>query len=97
MTLFFFFAEACRSNERDFLPSLEGFFEDAIIELDPRSGVGPLPYIPYGTYLQTVVWHATVVGAGPLNERIVKLVYCRCSMLTGSVTEPDSLIPDPGF
>ncbi len=45
--IIFLIAEACRSNERDFLPSLEGFFEDAIIELDPRSGVGPPPYIHF--------------------------------------------------
>jgi hypothetical protein len=52
LTRVFLFAEACRSNERDFLPSLEGFFEDAIIELDPRSGVGPL--LPLQTVLR--IW-----------------------------------------
>ncbi|XP_051166267.1 THO complex subunit 1 [Leptopilina boulardi] len=31
--------EACKSKERDFLPSLETYFEDAIIELDPAAMV----------------------------------------------------------
>lgn len=31
--------EACKSKDRDFLPSLETYFEDAIVELDPAAMV----------------------------------------------------------
>jgi THO complex subunit 1 len=31
--------EACKSKDRDFLPSLETYFEDAIMELDPAAMV----------------------------------------------------------
>ena len=30
--------EACRAVERDFLPSLENYFEEAIDQLDPKYG-----------------------------------------------------------
>ena len=32
--------EACRAKERDFLPGLENYFEEAIEQLDPQSQVG---------------------------------------------------------
>ena len=32
--------EACRAKDRDFLPSLENYFEEAIEQLDPRNEVG---------------------------------------------------------
>jgi len=31
--------EACRARDRDFLPSLQNYFEDAIDQLDPASGI----------------------------------------------------------
>lgn len=31
--------EACKSKERDFLPSLETYFEEAIMQLDPNAMV----------------------------------------------------------
>ena len=31
--------EACRAKERDFLPSLENYFEEAIEQLDPKNGI----------------------------------------------------------
>lgn len=31
--------EACKSKERDFLPSLEGYFKEAVEELDPAAMV----------------------------------------------------------
>ena len=31
--------EACKSKERDFLPSLEGYFEEAIEQIDPAAMV----------------------------------------------------------
>ena len=31
--------EACRAKERDFLPSLENYFEEAIEELDPKNEI----------------------------------------------------------
>lgn len=32
---------ACRSSQRDFLPSMDSFFEEAIVQLDPASMVEP--------------------------------------------------------
>ena len=34
-------SEACKDVDRNFLPSLESFFEDAIMEIDPVNKVGP--------------------------------------------------------
>jgi len=31
--------DACRAKERDFLPSLENYFEEAIEQLDPKNGI----------------------------------------------------------
>jgi THO complex subunit 1 len=31
--------EACKSKDRDFLPSLEGYFEEAIEQIDPAAMV----------------------------------------------------------
>jgi len=31
--------EACRAKDRDFLPSLECYFEEAIEQLDPKNGI----------------------------------------------------------
>ena len=31
--------EACRAKERDFLPSLENYFEEAIEQLDPKNEI----------------------------------------------------------
>lgn len=31
--------EACKSKERDFLPSLETYFEEAVMQLDPAAMV----------------------------------------------------------
>ena len=31
--------EACRAKDRDFLPSLENYFEEAIEQLDPKNEV----------------------------------------------------------
>jgi THO complex subunit 1 len=31
--------EACKSKDRDFLPSLEVYFEEAIEQLDPTAGI----------------------------------------------------------
>ena len=36
---FFFFSESCKEAERNFLPSLEAYFEDAIMEIDPKNKV----------------------------------------------------------
>ena len=35
------FSEACKDADRNFLPSLESYFEDAIMEIDPVNKVGP--------------------------------------------------------
>ena len=37
--------EACRAKDRDFLPSLENYFEEAIEQLDPRNEVGSERFI----------------------------------------------------
>lgn len=33
--------EACRSKEREFLPSLESYFEEAIMQTDPAAMIEP--------------------------------------------------------
>ena len=34
-------SEACKDVDRNFLPGLESYFEDAIMEIDPVNKVGP--------------------------------------------------------
>jgi len=71
--------KACRSQDRDFLPSLEGYFEEAIEELDPKNEIED-------TYKK--------VNNGEWGWRALRLMSRRSSHFFISGNNPIAKLPD---
>jgi len=71
--------EACRAKDRDFLPSLECYFEEAIEQLDPKNGIED-------TYKK--------VNNGEWGWRALRLMSRRSSHFFISGNNPIAKLPD---